>query len=114
VDQPLLKFGLFPLLLALPAFRLHQHIAYGSSFGEYHAFGLQAYLSALLIWWTAWSIGMALFAMALRSLVELGAMGALLLRPTRAGVVRNALQGAARALYFIGAPAWLLWRLLAG
>jgi apolipoprotein N-acyltransferase len=112
IDHPGFKFGLFPLLLALPAFRLHQHIAFGSSFGEYTNFGLQAYLSALLIWWAAWSIGMALLAMALRLLVELGSLAALLLQPARAGNVRTALQGSARTLYFIGAPAWLLWRLL--
>lgn len=112
IDHPGFKFGLFPLLLALPAFRLHQHIAFGSSFGEYTNFGLQAYLSALLIWWAAWSIGTALLAMALRLLVELGSLAALLLQPAHAGNVRAALQGSARTLYFIGAPAWLLWRLL--
>ena len=112
IDHPGFKFVLFPLLLALPAFRLHQHIAFGSSFGEYTNFGLQAYLSALLIWWAAWSIGMALLAMALRLLVELGSLAALLLQPAHAGNVRTALQGSARTLYFIGAPAWLLWRLL--
>jgi len=114
IDHPWFKFGLFPLLLALPAFRLHQHIAYGGTFGEYYSFGLQAYLLALLIWWAAWSIGMTLFGALLRILVELGSLAALLLRPRHAGGTRSLLQGAARALYFIGAPAWLAWRLLAG
>lgn len=114
IDHPLVKFALFPLLLALPAFRLHQHIAYGGTFGEYYSFGLQAYLLALLIWWAAWSIGMTLFAMTLRVLVELGTLAALVMRPARAGPFRSRLQAFARALYFIGAPAWLLWRLLAG
>lgn len=50
--------------------------------------------------------------MALRLLVELGSLAALLLQPAHAGNVRAALQGSARTLYFIGAPAWLLWRLL--
>ena len=59
-----------------------------------------------------WPIGMALLAMALRILVELGSLAALLLQPAHAGTVRTALQGSARTLYFIGAPAWLLWRLL--
>lgn len=113
IDHPLLKFGLFPLLPALPAFRLHQHIAYGGTFGEYYSFGLQAWLLGLLIWWAAWSIGMTLFGALLRMLVELGSLAALLMRPQHATATRSALQGAARALYFIGAPAWLAWRLLA-
>jgi apolipoprotein N-acyltransferase len=114
IDHPLFKFALFPLLLALPAFRLHQRIAFGDTFGEYYSFGLPAYLLGLLIWWAAWAIGMSLFATTLRVLVELGTLPALLLRPARAGTVRSALRGIARALYFIGAPAWLLWRMLAG
>jgi apolipoprotein N-acyltransferase len=114
IDHPWFKFGLFPLLLALPAFRLHQHIAYGGTFGEYYSFGLQAYLLALLIWWASWSLGMTLFGGLLRILVELGSLAAVLLRPRHAGGTRGLLQGAARVLYFIGAPAWLAWRLLAG
>lgn len=114
IDHPWFKFGLFPLLLALPTFRLHQHIAYGGTFGEYYNFGLQAYLLALLIWWASWSLGMTLFGALLRVLVELGSLAMLLLRPRHASGTRSLLLGAARALYFIGAPAWLAWRLLAG
>ena len=114
IDHPWFKFGLFPLLLALPAFRLHQHIAYGGTFGEYYSFGLQAYLLALLIWWASWSIGMTLYAAVLRIVVESGSLATLLVRPRTAGEARCLLQGIARALYFIGAPAWLAWRLLAG
>ena len=54
-----------------------------------------------------------LFALALRVLVELGTLPVLFLQPARAGGVRRALQAGARMLYFIGAPAWLAWRLLA-
>lgn len=114
IDHPWFKFGLFPLLLALPAFRLHQHIAYGGTFGEYYNFGLQAYLLALLIWWASWSLGMTLFGALLRIVLELGSLPALLWRPRQAGGTRTMLQGITRALYFIGAPAWLAWRLLAG
>lgn len=114
IDHPWFKFGLFPLLLALPAFRLHQHIAYGGTFGEYYSFGLQAWLLALLIWWASWSLGMTLFGALLRVLAELGTLAALLARPRHAGGTRALLQGTARALYFIGAPVWLAWRLLSG
>ena len=61
-DRPLSKFVLFPLALAIPAFRLHQHIAYGSTFGEYLTFGLNAYVTAFALWWAAWSIGVVLCA----------------------------------------------------
>ena len=59
-----IKFGLFPLVLALPAFRLHQYIAYGGTFGEFYTFGLQAYLTTFLLWWAAWAIGVVLCAAA--------------------------------------------------
>ena len=85
----------------------------GGTFGEYYSFGLQAYLLALLIWWASWSLGMTLFGALLRLLVELGSLAALLSRPRHAGGTRALLQGAACVLYFIGAPAWLAWRLLA-
>ncbi len=42
LDHPLVKFVLFPLIAALPAFRLHQHIAFGGTFGEYYTYGLTA------------------------------------------------------------------------
>ena len=76
LDRPLVKFGLFPLLLAIPAFRLHQHIAYGSTFGEYHTFGLQAYLTTFALWWAAWAIGVVLCAAALRAAIEAGTLAA--------------------------------------
>ncbi|MGV8944753.1 apolipoprotein N-acyltransferase, partial [Thermomonas sp.] len=40
LDHGLVKFVLFPLLPALLAFRLHQHIAFGGTFGEYQTYGL--------------------------------------------------------------------------
>src|SRR5262249_45453138 len=70
--HPLLKFGLFPLLLAIPAFRLHQHIAYGGTFGEYLTFGLRAYLTTFALWWAAWAIAVVLCAAAVRAVIEAG------------------------------------------
>ena len=112
IDHPAIKFLLFPLVPALPAFRLHQHIAYGSTFGEYYSFGLKAYLSALLIWWASWAIGLSLYAAFLRVLVEAGSLATLELRPDRAGTLRQYLESAARLLYYVGAPSWLLVRVL--
>ena len=77
-------------------------------------FTLGLALLALLIWWASWALGMALYALVLRVLVESGSLATLLLQPPQAAASRALLQGIARGLYFIGAPAWLLWRLLAG
>jgi apolipoprotein N-acyltransferase len=108
LDHPLTKFILFPLVLALPAFRLHQHIAYGGSFGEYYTFGLKAYLTTLSLWWAAWAIGVVLTAAALRAAIEGGTLLAVLLRPTQAVELRRWLERVALALLYLGLPAWLL------
>ncbi len=113
-DHGFVKFVLYPLVLALPAFRLHQHIAYGGTFGEYQSYGLQAYLSALAIWWASWAIGLVLFAAVLRILTEAGTLLALLLQPARAGDARRWLETGARLLFFVGVPAWWLLRISAG
>lgn len=109
-DHPAVKFVLFPLVPALPAFRLHQHIAYGGTFGEYHTFGLQAYLTALVLWWASWTIGLALFAALLRAVIEAGTWLALMLQPRRAIDLRRALTAIGRLLFYIGVPAWLAMR----
>ncbi len=83
LDHPLLKFVLLPLALALPAFHLHQHIAYGSALGEYYSFGLAAYLSAFGLWWAAWTIGVVLGAALVRTAIESASMLVAVLRPAR-------------------------------
>ena len=114
VDHPALKFVLFPLVPALPAFRLHQHIAYGGTFGEYYTFGLQAYLIALVIWWASWAIGLVLFAAALRFVIEASTLLSIAWRPERAIAVRTGLERLGRLLFYAGVPAWLLMRFWAG
>jgi apolipoprotein N-acyltransferase len=101
------------LLPALPAFRLHQHIAFGGTFGEYYTYGLAAWLGGLLIWWAAWSLGLMLFAAAQRIAVEV--ITALLLRwrPARAIEGRRTLSGLMRVAYYLGVPALLLLRVVA-
>jgi apolipoprotein N-acyltransferase len=114
LDHPLTKFVLFPLLPALPAFRLHQYIAFGGSFGEYHSYGLGPYLGALLIWWASWAIGLCLFAGVLRVVIEAIAAAGLLLQPRSHSGLRTLLEWTGRALYYLGVPAWLGLRLLSG
>ena len=113
IDRIALKFVLFPLVPALPAFRLHQHIAFGGTFGEYHTFGLQAYLTALAIWWATWAIHLAMFAAALRVAIEAGTWMSLALRPASAIDVRRTLEFLGRLAFYVGVPAWLAIRFLA-
>ena len=112
LDQPLVKFVLFPLLLAVPAFRLHQHIAYGSAFGEYYTFGLKAYLATFGLWWAAWIIGVVLCAAALRTVVEAGTLAGIAVAPSRAVAARLALDRAGLVVLYAGLPAWLIARML--
>jgi apolipoprotein N-acyltransferase len=111
LDRPLLKFGLFPLALALPAFRLHQHIAYGSAFGEYHTFGLKAYATTFAIWWAEWAMAVVLSAAALRVAIEAGSLLAVLLRPERAVDARQWLERLGLVALYIGLPMLLLLRI---
>ena len=101
---------LFPLVPALPAFRLHQHIAYGGTFGEYYTFGLKAYLTTFALWWAAWAIGVVLCAASLRAAIETGTLVAVLLRPGQATDTRRLLERLGLAAFYLGLPAWLLLR----
>jgi apolipoprotein N-acyltransferase len=113
LDQPLAKFVLLPLALAIPAFRLHQHIAYGSAFGELYTFGLLAYVKAFALWWAAWIIGVVLCAAVLRAVIEAGTIAAVLLHPDASVQVRRWLERIGLAALYLGVPAWLLLRLVA-
>lgn len=110
LGHPLTKFGVLPLLLAIPAFHLHQHIAYGSGVGEYLAFGWLAYLQAFVIWWAAWAIGVLLVAGVLRVFIEAVALLGALARPGLALPLRRGLERGALLLLYLGLPAWLLLR----
>lgn len=112
LDHPLAKFVLLPLALAIPAFRLHQHIAYGGSFGEYHSVGLGAYLTSFSLWWASWAIGVLMCAAALRAAIEAVTVVAVLLLPARAVEARRGLEGLGLLLLYLGLPAWLLLRML--
>ena len=111
IDHPAIKFLLLPLVLAIPAFHLHQHIAYGSAFGEYYTFGLKAYLSAFALWWSAWAIGVVLCAALLRTVIEAGTLMVVLLQPRQAVAFRLGLERAGHAALYLGLPAWLLFNL---
>ncbi len=99
---------LLPLALAIPAFHLQQHIAYGGAFGEYYSYGLKAYLSAFGIWWAAWTIGVVLSEALLRAAIHAAALLTALVQPGRAAGTMQGLQHAGHAALFIGLPGWLL------
>lgn len=112
LDHPLCKLVGFPLLLALPAFRLHQMIAFGGTFGELLTYGAAAWLAGLLIWWAAWIIGLSLIAAALRVCVEALCWLAFWAVPQAPSTLRAPSETGARLLYYLGLPAWLTWRVL--
>ena len=115
LDHPLLKFGLFPLLPALVAFRLHQVIAFGGTFGEWLTYGPAAWFAGLALWWGAWSLGLMLLAAALRLALELVNLGvAALASDVAAEAARDASEWLARLAYYVAVPAWLGLRLLGG
>jgi apolipoprotein N-acyltransferase len=108
LDHPLPKYVLLPLVLALPAFHLYQHIAYGSAFGEYYSFGLKAYLSAFALWWAAWSIGVVLTEALVRTAIIAATLLTALLRPARAIAIRRWLERVGHVALYLGMPGWLL------
>ncbi len=112
LDSALVKFALFPLLPALIAFRLHQIIAFGGTFGEYYTFGLAAYLSGLSIWWASWSLGLMVYAATLRVVGEALMPIVQAAGPRQAAPARNAIEWLLRLGFYLGVPAWLLARLL--
>ena len=114
LDQPLVKFVLLPFLLALPAYYLHQHIAYGSGFGEFSSFGWRAYLKGFSLWWAAWAIGVTAYGAALRLLIEMLTLLGILLQPSAALPLRRWLEVAGKLALYIGVPGWLLMRVYGG
>ncbi len=111
--RPAFKFLLLPLLLALPAFQLHQRIAYGSPFGEFYSYGLGAYLKAFALWWAAWTVGVVLCSAAVRAVIEASALAGGLLRPAQADATRARLELLGLLALYLGLPCWLLWRAMA-
>lgn len=110
--RPLLKFPVFALLPTLPLFRVHQIIAYGGTLGEYHQYGLGAYLAGFAIYWATLTIYLMVYAAALRVPVEILAFGTAAVAPSRAPGVRRALERAAAVVYYGGVPAAVVLRFL--
>ncbi len=110
LDLPWIKYLVLPFALAFPAYYLHQHIAYGSGFGEYFAFGAKAYAIGLGLWWSAWVIGVTLCGLLLRVLTEAGTLLTVLLLPACLPDARFWLERGTQVALYLGLPGWLLLR----
>jgi apolipoprotein N-acyltransferase len=113
LENPIVKFVLYSLVPTCIAWRLHQYITYGGTFGEYYTFGLAAYVAGFGLWWASWSINLLLFASGLRAIVEIVALAAATFSPSYAGRVRGFLEAFQRVAYYVGLPVWLALRLTA-
>lgn len=111
LQAPCLLHGLLPLLLAVPAFLLHQQIAYGAWLGEWLTHGARAYGLAFVIWWGSWMLGVAAVAALLRGAVEAGSWLLARWRPPLAFAARWGLERGALALLYLGLPGLLALRL---
>ena len=114
LHHPFVKFAGLSLVLAVPAFVLHQNINFGDPLGEYHAYGPGAYLAGFALWWASWAIGVVVTAAALRALTEAGTLLSVAARPQAALAVRRGLERLGLAVLYIGMPAWLTFRIYGG
>ncbi len=110
LDHPALKYGLLSLVLAVPAYRIHQIINFGSAFGEYDAYGFWAYVGGFGLWWASWLFGVLLTAAAARAVTELGTLLAVLVWPARALDARVWLERLGLAVLYLGMPGWFAYR----
>lgn len=112
LDHPLIQFVLFSLVPALPLFRLRQWITYGGTFGEYHSFGLKAYLLGFGLYWLLSAMYLLLFAAVLRVLGDALTLLGLWALPGREFGVRRAAEWVHRAVYYLTPPVLLIVRLV--
>jgi hypothetical protein len=104
------KFGAFSLVPAGVLFNAHQHIAFGGPLGQYHTYGLGAYLRTFAEYWLTTAIYCVLWASPWRGLAEAVALGVAWLVPRAAGGARRAGEAAGRIAYYGGIPLLLLLR----
>jgi apolipoprotein N-acyltransferase len=112
LDHPLVKYVLYPLVPAVVLFRMRQLIAYGGILGEYHEFGLTAYLLGFGIYWLLSAIYLLLFAALLRAIGEAIALGAVWTLGGWDLGVRRVVEILHRLVYFLGPPTLMFVRLV--
>jgi hypothetical protein len=107
-----IKFVLFPLVLTVILFRLDQYIVYGGLFGQYYLFGLAAYLKSFGSFWAGTTGGLVVYAGTFRLAAEALALPLTWAAPSRARLVRRAVEIFCLLAYFGAVPAYVLARLL--
>jgi apolipoprotein N-acyltransferase len=107
------KYVLFALIPTIPLFRVHQIIAYGGVFGEYHQYGLGPYLAGFAIYWATLVAYLILYGVALRVFVEALSLAAALIAPSSAAAVRRLAELTSRLLFYGGVPTLLALRFAA-
>ena len=112
LDHPFLKFVIYALVPAVPLFRLRQLITYGGVFGEYHEFGLTAYLLGFGIFWLLSAIYLLLFASFLRAVGEIIALAATWTLPGWDLGVRRSVEILHRLVYYLTPPILMFVRLV--
>jgi hypothetical protein len=106
------KFGLLPLAITIILFRLHQYIVYGGPFGQYHWYGLAAYLKSFALLWAGTLGGFFVYAVTTRLAVESLALLLTFALPSRAPLIRRFAEGACHVAYFGLIPGYVFVRLL--
>ncbi len=106
--HPILRYVIFPLVPAIPLFRLHQWITYGGTFGEYYMYGLQAYLLAFAIYWAHAAIWLILLDTALATIGAAITLLASLVAPAAAAAVSRIALVARNILFYGSVPVFLL------
>lgn len=113
VRHLLARYPLFAMVPAAVLFHLHQHIAYGGTFGEWYALGGASYLRTAAIYWATTTAYLAMYASVWRGIAEGLCLAAAFAAPARATAMRRVTEIAFRVLYYGGVPTLLALRLLA-
>jgi apolipoprotein N-acyltransferase len=106
------KFAVFALLPAALLFQVHQHIAYGSLWGEYYLRGLSSYLRTWCVYYGTVVIDLLLYAGLWRSATEVALWLGCMFRPDLAPALRSLGERACSLGYYVGVIALLALRFL--
>ena len=108
----LVKWGLFPLVLAGLLFRLDQYIMFGGAFGQYHLQGLGPYVDSFVTYAAGAASYLVLYASVVRLAVEPLVFALTWLFTAHAGPLRKVGEGICLFAYFVLLPALVAYRLL--
>jgi len=101
------KFGAFPLLPALVAFRAYQVIGYGGFLGEWHLYGPGRWAHGLFQHWAGTLAVMATWAAVWRAAAEAASLLGAFAGPRAAVNARRGAEIAAGLAYYLAVPAVL-------